>query len=531
MNLPDGYRFGPYEMRLGKRELLLLEGERRLSLGARAFDVLACLVVNHERLVSVTELLEAVWGKQVVSVNNLSVQVASIRKTLGKQAIVTVARRGFRIGWLVQTETPAKMAYVATAKPELALPDKPSIAILPFDNLSHTPGLEPVCDGLSEDITTELSRFRNLFVISRNSAFAYKGRMFNVCEVGRELGVRYVLEGSVRQAGAQVRITAQLIDAVNGSHLWADKYDRCLDDFFDVQTEVTRAIVASIAPEIEMAEWQWAGGKAPGDLNAYRLAMRGWFVLRTPGAALHQSVRDESVRLAKEALALDPRCAAAWRTIASAQWHNVYQNTTPCRDEALANGVAAAQKAIDLESSDHFAHGLQGLLLLMGGQIEAGLSALRRAHHINPNDALTRIWLGFYEAAAGEPVGAIDHCLAALRLSPRDPARPNFLYLLAAAYTALGDYANGLTYAQASLAESPGTPGRYVAIAVNQVGLGNIEAAKQAFSQAKKLAPELVKARLAGHWLASSPQYVMRMNSLFKIAAGLATPEAATGLR
>ena len=529
--MSESYRFGRFELHLGKRELLLIEGARPVALGARAFDVLACLVQNHERLVSKADLLKSVWGTQVVEENNLSVQVAAIRQALGKQAIVTAARRGFRFGWPVQALATSLATSMNASQHSLALPDKPSIAVLAFDNLSQKPAIAPVCDGLAEDITTELSRFRNLFVISRNSAFTFKGRAFNVCDVGRELGVRYVLEGSVREAGGRVRITAQLIDAINGNHLWADKYDRSLDDFFDVQTEVTRAIVAAIAPEIELAEWQWAGGKAPRNLNAHSLAMRGWFVLRTPEAALQQSVRDESVRLAHEALALDARCAAAWRTIASAQWHNVYQNTVPNRDEALATGIAAAQKAIDIESADNFAHGLKGLLLFMAGQSDAGLSALRRSHQINPNDAFTSIWLGFYEATAGNPSVAIEHCKAALRLSPSDPARPNFLYLLAAAYTALGDYANGLAYSQASLAESPGTPGRYVAIAVNYVGLGDIEAAQLAYSEAKHLAPALVEARLAGHWMSSSPRYLARVHTFFKIAAGLESPAVAAALR
>ncbi len=519
----ESYRFDPYELHPAKRLLTRLDDGKPVALGARAFDVLACLVQHHGRVVSKNDLLTQVWGVQVVEENNLSVQVAAIRRALGKQAIATVARRGFRFGWQV----------LESARPQvpMALPEKPSIAVLSFDNMSPESALEPVGDGLAEDITTELSRFHNLFVISRNSAFTYKGRAFNVRDVGRELGVRYVLEGSVRQAGGRIRITAQLIDAVNGNHLWAEKYDRDLDDAFDVQTEVTRAIVSAIAPEIELAEWHWAGGKAPANLNAHSLAMRGWFVLRTPGAATQSAVRDESVRLAREALALDSRCAAAWRTIASAQWHNVYQNTVPSRSEALAVGIEAAQNAIEVDSADNFAHGLNGLLLFMAGEAQAGLAALRRSHQINPNDAFTCIWLGFYEAASGDAAVAIDYCKAALRLSPSDPARPNFLYLLAAAYTALGDYTNGLTYAQASLAESPGTPGRYVAIAVNQVGLGDIDAAAQAYAQAKQLAPALVEARLAGHWMASSPKYLARVHTFFRIAAGLESPAAAMALR
>ncbi|MBM3524801.1 MAG: adenylate/guanylate cyclase domain-containing protein, partial [Alphaproteobacteria bacterium] len=186
----------------------------------------------------------------------------------------------------------------------LALPDRPSIAVLPFANMSGDPEQEYFTDGISEDIITELSRFRSLFVIARNSSFTYKGKPVDVKQVGRELGVRYVLEGSIRRAANRVRVTAQLIDATTGSHIWAEKYDRVLEDIFAVQEEVTQAIVAAMAPHIEASEFERMRQVRPGSLDAYELAMRGWAAAWTAlGDPNDRDTRDEALRCAREALA------------------------------------------------------------------------------------------------------------------------------------------------------------------------------------------------------------------------------------
>ena len=241
--MPSRYRFGRFEMLPGTRRLLL-DGAP-LAVGARAFDLLLCLIERRERVVDKDELMKRVWPGTVVGDNNLNVQVSTLRRLLGPQARVTVAGRGYRFGLELQSPAVAGDPSGALTRPVLALPDKPSIAVLPFLNLGDDPQQEYLTDGVTEDITTELSRFRSLFVIARNSAFTYKGQPVNVRTVSRELGVRYVVEGSVRRAGQRVRVVAQLIDALSGEHIWAEKHDRIFEDIFDLQEEVTRAIVTA----------------------------------------------------------------------------------------------------------------------------------------------------------------------------------------------------------------------------------------------------------------------------------------------
>ncbi len=207
---------------------------------------------------------------------------------------------------------------------DLSLPDKPSIAVPPFANMSGDPEHEYFTDGITEDIITELSRFHSLFVIARNSTFTYKGKPVDVRTVAKELGVRYVLEGSIRRAENRIRVTAQLIDALPGNHIWAEKYDRVLEDIFAVQEELTRSIVTSIAPHIEISEAARIRGTRPKNLSAYELAVRGWAAVSAAFGEADRTARDEALRLAREALALDSRSSAALRTIAFAQWQHFF---------------------------------------------------------------------------------------------------------------------------------------------------------------------------------------------------------------
>jgi TolB-like protein len=246
-------RFGDVEVRADERRVLA-RGEA-VALGARAFDLLMVLITHRERVVTKDELMSLVWPGLVVEENNLTVQVSALRKVLGSEAISTVPGRGYRFT-LVPDQAATAVAPVAAVAPQttgeagaaLVLPDKPSIAVMPFVNLSGDPAEDYFADGITEDIITELSRFRSLFVISGNSTFTYKGRAIDVRSVARELGVRYVLEGSIRKGAGRLRVSAQLVDALSANHLWAEKFDRTLADVFVVQEEVTQSIVAAIAP-------------------------------------------------------------------------------------------------------------------------------------------------------------------------------------------------------------------------------------------------------------------------------------------
>jgi TolB-like protein len=221
---------------------------------------------------------------------------------------------------------PAAVAPVDADTSRLMLPDRPSIAVLPLDNLSGDPQQDLLIEGLSEDVITELSRFRSLFVIARNSSFSYRGLARGECDVrtiARELGVRYVLEGSFRRAGDRVRVTVRLVDALSATELWAEKYERAVEDLFALQEELTRAIVAAIAPQIEAGEFQKIRSARARDLSAYTLAMRARDTARRADREGDATARDEALRLAHEAVAIDPDCGVALATIAFVQWQQI----------------------------------------------------------------------------------------------------------------------------------------------------------------------------------------------------------------
>ena len=245
------YRFGDFEVRVDERQVLA--AGRPLELGGRAFDVLLCLLEGRARVVGKAELMQRAWPGTVVGDNNLTTQVANLRRVLGPTTVATVTGRGYQFG--LETFEHAIDAQAGTsAAPGSAQPEEPSIAVLPLLDLTGASEEDGFVDGITEDIITELSRFHSLLVVARNSTFTYKGRAVDVRIVARDLGVRYVLEGSVRRAGDRVRLTAQLIDAHRGVHVWAERYDQLLDDVFAAQDDLTRRIVLAIAPAIASSE-------------------------------------------------------------------------------------------------------------------------------------------------------------------------------------------------------------------------------------------------------------------------------------
>ncbi|MEP4805567.1 MAG: winged helix-turn-helix domain-containing protein, partial [Hyphomicrobiales bacterium] len=231
------------EFVLDRRTRQLRRGSHVLPVGARAFDVLEVLILHSDRIVSREEVIDTVWSGMAVGDNNLNVQVAKLRKLLGSEAIVTVPRRGLRFALELVTDTQ-----------RLALPDRPSVVVLPFSNFGGDPELAWMADGFVEDITTELSRFKDLFVVARNSAFVFRDMPRDLRGIARDLGVRYAVEGSVRATSERVRVTTQLIDASSGGHVWAENFDRTIDAHFETQAAVSHAIVSCLSPQIERSE-------------------------------------------------------------------------------------------------------------------------------------------------------------------------------------------------------------------------------------------------------------------------------------
>lgn len=535
------YVVGECEIRPGERRVL--SRGKPAALGARAFDMLICLIERRDRVVTKDELMAFVWPEAVVEENNLTVHMSSLRKVLGAAAVATIPGRGYRFTMdVAERDTGgqpapaarhiAEAAVVAPAATaagdvDLALPDKPSIAVMPFDDLGGEPGQKCFTDGVVEDIITELSRFRSLFVIARNSSFSYRGQAVDVRRIASALGVRYVVEGSIRAAADRIRVTAQLIDATTGVHLWAERYDRAPEGMFAMQEELALAIVAAVAPQIEAFEFQRVRGARVGNLSAYGLAMRARDAARHADKEATASAEDDALRLANEALAIDPACGTALSTIAYLHWRRLWIGSSVSQAEVVRDGLDAARRALNIDGSDHAAHLWKGMLLLFSGQAAAGLADLRRAHELNPNDALTLSLLGQHEAGAGDAPLGIRHATDALRLSPRDPLRWSFLNSLSWAILAAGDYEKAVELAQRVIGDAPNFYPPRLCLVVSQVGRGQIAKAKAEFATVRTLAPHVVAARLEGHWNYGDRALVRRFTTFLRIAAGAESPQAA----
>jgi TolB-like protein len=304
------YLFEEYAFDTDRRELH--RGAHVVSVAPQVFDLLDYLIRNRERVVSKDDLINAIWNGRIVSDAALTTRLNIARTAIGdsgeeQRLIKTLPRKGFRfVGQVREAQGPAGAATadnpIEPPKPALTLPDKPSIAILPFTNLSSDPEQEYFADGMVEDIITGLSRSKSLFVIARNSSFTYKGKAIDIKRVGCELGVRYVLEGSVRKSGDRVRITGQLVDAATGNHIWADRYDSTLEDIFDLQDRVTMSVIGAIAPQLERAEIARAQRKPTESLQAYDYYLRAL-------ASSYRYTRDaniEALKLTQMANNLDP---------------------------------------------------------------------------------------------------------------------------------------------------------------------------------------------------------------------------------
>lgn len=423
---------------------------------------------------------------------------------------------------------------LAALQIDLSLPDKPSIAVLPFTNMSGDPEQAYFADGITEDIITELSRFRSLFVIARNSTFTYKGQAVDVRVVAKELGVRYVLEGSVRRAGNRVRVTGQLIDALTGNHLWAEKFDQVLEDIFAVQEAITRSIVAAIAPEIEASELARIGRIRPENLAAYQLGARAYAQVWEALPSMDSGLRDSGIDLALKALKIDPRNVSALSAIACAQWQRVAFLLAPDPEAAWQEGIDAANKAIGVDRADcrpYIWRGNLWLFLPDQASKRRGLDDARLAHALNPNDSAAMVVLGFGEALCGDPAAARNHMLMALRLSPRDPRRWNMYNILGLAAFLERDYKQGLEWSERSYAERPNWVPAHRQAMLNYVGLGRLEQARAEADYIRRTAPDVFAQMVDGKRVFFvDPEHNHRWLVFARIAAGLEDP-AAAGLR
>jgi adenylate cyclase len=374
----------------------------------------------------------------------------------------------------------------AVTKP-LPLPDKPSIAVLPFQNMSGDPEQEYFADGMVEDIITALSRFGELFVIARNSTFLYKGRAIDIRQAGRELGVRYVLEGSVRKAGSRVRITGQLIEASSGAHLWADRFDGDLEDIFSLQDQVTARVANAIAPRIEDIEISRATNKPTENLDAYDCYLRGLAEYYKWG---RKDANDEAFRYFNKAIQLDPDFASAWAYAAYCYLERKVQGWMADVPKEIAEAARLARHAAELGKKDATALCFAGMsLAYVAGDVDAGGSLIDRALLLNPNDATALYFRSWIKGWIGEPEQAIDNALQALRLNPID-RHERVQASIAYGHFFAGRYDEASIWAERSLQQQV-NPIALRVLAASSALAGRLEEAQGAVSRLRDLVPAL----------------------------------------
>ena len=393
----------------------------------------------------------------------------------------------------------AKLRDPGTVAPVVltSTPDKPSIAVLPFNNMSGDPEQDYFADGVVEDIITALSRFKALFVIARNSSFTYKGRAVDVKQVGRDLGVRYVLEGSVRKAANRVRITGQLIDAATGAHIWADRIDGGLDDIFDLQDQVTASVVGAIAPAIEKAEIERAKRKPTESLDAYDYYLLGIAATHSVFEGTEDAV-SEALRLFYRAIELDPNYASAY---GMAAWCHVLRKNygwMPDDAQAIAEVERLARQAARLAKNDAVALYTGGFALArLLGHLDAGAALIDRALALEPNLAAAWHLSGWVKIYLGEPEMAIEHMAHAMRLNPLDPLILGMQNGTAAAHFLAGRYDAASSWAEKALQQNSNfLPGIRMAAASHALS-GRLAQAEKALTRMREIDPELRISNLA----------------------------------
>jgi len=481
----------------------LWKGDEPVQISNKAFQLLRLLVNHPNRLLTKDEILDAVWGELCVTEGLVKEYIHDLRLALGddpKQPVYieTVHGRGYRyLGGIDKGNDPAG---AGTQREQGTQP--PSLAILPFDNLSGDATQEYFSDGITEDIITELSRFSELVVIARNSSFAYKDLPVEIRQVARELGVGYVMEGSVRRDGERLRITAQLIEADGGGHIWGEKYDRKLGDVFDLQDEITRHVVGSIAPQVELAELERSRKLSHTNLSAYELALKAQALTYDAVRMADPDMLDQAMSLARAALELDDRSTHALWTRGMGC---VFQHLYGWGDDpggALTSAIETANRLIGIDPSNARSYVVRAWAHQYRREYDLALADYRRALELNPNLALNLFTMAWSEAVAGLAGDAREHAQAALKLSPRDTD-----IWLGWAYATLelasfieGDFSEAVKWGRLAIQMHSRMPARQVVMVAGYGYLDDPESARSHTETLMDFAPDILPAVLAGKY-------------------------------
>jgi TolB-like protein len=469
-----------------------------LQLRPKSFDVLAYLSRNRGRLVSKAELIDHIWGDIAVTENSLVQCIKDIRQVLNGNSqfeIKTVPKRGYLFEGLL-AEVPAR-GKEANAGQFPALPDRPSIAVLPFENLSDEPDQEHFADGVTEDLITGLSRIKWLFVIARNSTFIYKDRPADVSAIGRELGVRYLLRGSIRRAARRLRISAQLIEARNGLHHWAEQYDRELGDIFAIQAEIARNVVGAIEPFVLAAEGTRAFAREAQDLGAWEHVARA----QTHVWRLNREDNRAAIAALQRAVDSYPNYEPARSLLAFCLLFAAHNGWID-RSEGMKAGREHTLRAIELDHWTTWGQIALGYLRMMERRTAEAIAAFEAAVRLDPSSAAAHCYLSHGFAFAGRDREAIEHAETAIRLSPMDPEMAMFFGGIAVAHYTAGRYDRALHYSDELLRLRPGFQGAQRLRCAALAQLGMIDEARQYLEHVRIGQPQLTL-----QWIRESVPY------------------------
>jgi TolB-like protein/cytochrome c-type biogenesis protein CcmH/NrfG len=491
--------FAEHTLDADRRELR--RGSEAVAVEPQVFDLLAYLVENRDRVVSKDDLIASVWAGRIVSDSTLTSRINAARRAVGdsgneQKLIRTIARKGFRFiggvrvlagaAGLAKAPGPLRDHGHEQRRPASLPSDKPAIAVLPFVNMSGDPEQEYFSDGISEDIITALSKLRWFFVIARNSSFVYKGKSVHLKQLAEELGVDYVVEGSVRKSGDRVRITAQLNDVGTGSHLWAERYDRGLVDVFAVQDEITEAIVAAIEPQLYAAENFRAQRKAPDSMDAWDLVMRAlshfWRVTRQDNVVAQA--------LLEKAIAIDPNYGQALGLLASSYMFGAHMGWADVA-AALPAAERAALAAIRSDSEDAWAHLALGHVYLVARRFHDSLAEFERALRLNPNFALAQAYFGLALTYSGDWQEGDAAANRAIRLSPRDPYLGLYYGMAAYAQFVGRNYDEAMRLARESIRQRGDFVGAHRVFAASAGMTGQTDVAAAALAELRRAQPNI----------------------------------------
>jgi TolB-like protein/cytochrome c-type biogenesis protein CcmH/NrfG len=493
------FLFAGHMLDTDRRELH--HGAEPIAIEPQVFDLLTYLVENRDHVVSKDDLFASVWGGRIVSDSTLTSRINAARKAVGdsgeeQKLIRTIARKGLRFVGEVRAQSgrdePPQFAATAPKviheplRPGLPLPDRPAIAVLPFTNMSGDPEQEYFSDGISEDIITALSKLRWFFVIARNSSFIYKGKAVHMQQVAEELGVGYVVEGSVRKGGDRVRITAQINDVATGSHLWAERYDRDLADVFAVQDEITEAIVAAIEPLLYAAENFHAQRKPPDSMDAWDLVMRAlshyWRVTRQDNVVAQA--------LLEKATAIDPNYGQALGVLATSYMFSAHMGWA---DTAVVAPLAerAALAATRADDEDPWAHFALGCVHLFARRFDDSLAEFEQALRLNPNSSLAQGYYGLALSYCGRWQQGAAAAQRALRLSPRDPLSAIYYGIAAYAQFIRRDYDEAIRLARQGIRQRADFVGAHRVLTAAAGMAGQTDAAAAALQELRRAQPNI----------------------------------------